>query len=109
MTAHQVSPNPRVAFIVSKFPCYDEAFILREIYALSKTMEIAVFSLKKSKEKVLHDEARELLPQTVYVPYLFSLGILKAHFNILCKTLEKVKVGTLYWQGMLELQIRPIH
>ena len=83
MTAHQVSPNPRVAFIVSKFPCYDEAFILREIYALSKTMEIAVFSLKKSKEKVLHDEARELLPQTVYVPYLFSLGILKAHFNIL--------------------------
>ena len=38
----------KVAFIVSKFPCYDEAFILREISALSKRMDIVIFSLKES-------------------------------------------------------------
>ena len=71
-------PSPKVAFIVSKFPCYDEAFILREIYALSKMMDIAIFSLRKSTEKILHDQARELLSKTVYVPYLFSWGIIGA-------------------------------
>ncbi|MBI4358113.1 MAG: glycosyltransferase [Candidatus Omnitrophica bacterium] len=74
--------RPKIAFIVSKFPCYDEAFILREIYALSKKMDIFVFSLKKSEEKVLHDQARELSPRTIYVPYFFSLQILAACLEI---------------------------
>jgi len=62
----------KVAFIVSKFPCYDEAFILRELYCLSKAMDIEIFSLRKSKEEMIHEEARELLSKTVYVPYFFS-------------------------------------
>ena len=72
-------------FIVSKFPCYDEAFILREIYALSKERDIRIFSLRHSKEKVVHDQASELLPKTVYVPYLLSWGILKANTAVLFK------------------------
>ena len=76
MTAHR-----KIAFIVSQFPCYDEAFILREIYALSKKMDIAIFSLKKSKDTILHDEARELLPKTVYVPYFFSGCVFGAHLE----------------------------
>lgn len=76
----------RVAFIVSKFPCYDEAFILREIYAFSKRMEIEIFSLRKSKEKIVHDQARELEPRTIYVPYFFSLRVIAANFEILFKT-----------------------
>ena len=75
--------KPQIAIIVSKFPCYDEAFILREIHALSKRMEITIFSLKDSKEKVLHDDARELLPRTHYVPYLFSFRIFEAHLRAL--------------------------
>ena len=71
----------RVAFIVSKFPCYDEAFILREMYALSKRMEIFIFSLRKSKEKMIHDEARELLGQVVYIPYLFSWSTVSANIG----------------------------
>lgn len=77
--------KPRVAFIVSKFPCYDEAFILREIYALSKEMEIVIFSLKRSKEKIVHDEARELLARTLYVPYFFSWRILLAQVEMFLK------------------------
>lgn len=73
----------RPVFIVSKFPCYDEAFILREIHALSQEKDIRIFSLRRSLEKVVHDEARELLPKTVYVPYLFSWGILKANAAML--------------------------
>ena len=36
----------KIAFIVSKFPCYDEAFILRKIYALSQKTDVVIFSLK---------------------------------------------------------------
>ena len=73
----------KVAFVVSKFPCYDEAFILRELYALSKRMDIVIFSLKRSKEKMVHDEAEKLLSKTVYVPYLLSDRVLGAHLQIL--------------------------
>ena len=74
--------SSKVAFIVSQFPCYDEAFILRELDALSQKMDIAIFSLKPSKDTILHDEARALLPKTVYVPYFFSGRILGAHIQI---------------------------
>ena len=75
----------RIAFIVSKFPCYDEAFILREIYALSKEMDIKIFSLKKSKDKVIHGEAAELKPKTIYVPFFFSWEIIAAQCRIFFK------------------------
>ena len=71
----------KIAFIVSQFPCYDEAFILREIYALSKKAEIVIVSLKNEKDPVIHDQAKELLPKTVYIPYFFSDLILWAHLK----------------------------
>lgn len=70
--------RPKAAFIVSKFPCYDEAFILREMDSLSKKMDIAIFSLRRSKEKIVHDEAQALLSKTMYVPYFFSWNIFGA-------------------------------
>ena len=75
----------KIALIVSKFPCYDEAFILREIHALSQQMDVMIFSLKPSKEKIIHDEARELLDKTVYVPYIFSARILTAQIEMFLK------------------------
>ncbi|MBI4387756.1 MAG: glycosyltransferase family 4 protein [Candidatus Omnitrophica bacterium] len=71
----------KIAFIVSKFPCYDEAFILRELHALSQMKEIVIFSLKPSNDKVIHDEAKALLPKTVYTPYVFSWKLLRTHFE----------------------------
>ncbi len=81
------SPTSRklkLVFIVSKFPCYDEAFILREMHALSKQADIRIFSLRdNTKEKIIHDQAAELLPLTIYVPYFFSLRVLGANLRML--------------------------
>ncbi len=78
--------SPKVAFIISKFPCYDEAFILREIDSLSKKMDIVIVSLRRSKEKIVHDEARALLPKTIYIPYLFSRKIFGAFLRAMFRT-----------------------
>src|SRR3990167_2156943 len=77
-------PNslPHVVFILSKFPCYDEAFIMRELAAFSEKMKITIFSLRCSRDKVIHDEAVNLLPLTIYVQYLFSMKILTAMFRV---------------------------
>jgi colanic acid/amylovoran biosynthesis glycosyltransferase len=74
----------KLAFIASKFPSYDEAFILREIYALSGMMDVRIFSLRRSTDKVLHDEARELSSKTVYLPY-FSWKLISAQFEMFLK------------------------
>lgn len=73
----------RIAFILSQFPCYDEMFILREIYALSKKEDILIVSLKNAKDPVVHDQAAELLPKTIYVPYFFSDLIFWSHLKTL--------------------------
>jgi len=56
---------------------------LRELYALSKETAIAIFSLKKSKDKVIHDQARELLSRTVHVSF-FSWRLIWAGIKLLC-------------------------
>lgn len=71
----------KVAFIVSQFPCYDEAFILREIYALSKKLDVVILSLKNPKDPIIHDQARELLPKTIYSPYFFADFIFWIHLR----------------------------
>ncbi len=74
----------KIVFIVSKFPCYDEAFILREMHALSKQADIRIFSLRNNaKEKIVHDQAADLLPLTVYVPYFLSPRVLGANLEML--------------------------
>ncbi len=75
----------KIAFIVSKFPCYDEAFILREIYALSQKTDVVIFSLKNEKDPIVHDQAHELLAKTVYIPYFFADFIFWAHIKTFFK------------------------
>jgi glycosyltransferase involved in cell wall biosynthesis len=76
---------PRIVYVLSKFPCYDEAFLLREIHAVGQRLDTWVFSLRPSREPVVHDEARALLPRTLSVPYLFSLRILTAQLALLAR------------------------
>ena len=75
----------KVLFIVSMFPCYDEAFILREMDAIAKDAEISIFSLKSPQDEVIHDAATTLLPKTVYTPYLFSRRILGAQLRTILR------------------------
>ena len=76
---------PRVVYVLSKFPCYDEAFLLRELHAVAQRLDTWVFSLRTSEEPVVHDEARAMLPRTLSVPYVFSLRIVAAQLVLLLR------------------------
>lgn len=74
---------PKVAFIFSKFPCYDETFILREMNEIKKQgLEFLIFSLKKPKDKIMHEEAKDLAKGSIYVPFI-SLKVLSAQLYFL--------------------------
>src|SRR5438105_15947639 len=56
-----------VGYVVSIFPCWSETFILREILALAeRDVPIRIFSLKPPRERLVQDEARQLLADVVY-------------------------------------------
>lgn len=75
----------KVAFILSKFPCYDEAFLLREIHAVAATLPVAIVSLRRSRDEVLHEQAKELLDRTLSPPYLLSFDLVRAHLSLLAR------------------------
>ncbi len=70
--------RPRVLYVLSRFPCYDEAFLLREIHAVAARLDTWVFSLRRSADPVVHEEARVLAARTLRVAYLASPQILRA-------------------------------
>lgn len=74
---------PRVLYVLSQFPCYDEAFLLREIHAVAERVDTWIFSLRPARDPVVHDEARALLPRTLSSAFLLSPGILRAHLRLL--------------------------
>lgn len=76
----------RVAYLVVMFPCYSETFVLREIRELMKRgAEVTILSLRMFSEKIMAEEARRLLPRTVYSPYLFSVGLLRSNILFLLR------------------------
>jgi len=78
-----VSPRPKVVVVLSKFPCYDEVFLLRELAAFAQRLDLHVFSLRRSRDTVVHDQARPLLARTLSPPYLFSRRVLGAQLATL--------------------------
>ncbi|MBI3248596.1 MAG: glycosyltransferase [Deltaproteobacteria bacterium] len=78
---------PTVAFIVSQFPRYVDAYFLREVAALAaRGLRFQIFSLLNFKGKVVHKDAQTLLPRTVYIPFFFSLALWQAHAHFLRQT-----------------------
>ena len=74
----------KVAMIFSQFPCYDEVFILREMAALDKLLDLTIFSMKKSgKDPVSHSLGRSLLEKTVYSNFLLSSKVIAANLRSL--------------------------
>jgi glycosyltransferase involved in cell wall biosynthesis len=87
-----VSPEPardgrrdgRLALVVSQFPRYVDAYFLREIAALAaRGIQFRIFSLRNFDGKVIHEQARPFLGQTVYIPFLFSWRLLQAQARAL--------------------------
>jgi glycosyltransferase involved in cell wall biosynthesis len=67
-----VAPNaPRVGYVLSLFPCYDETFILREIKALAdRGVSLRIFSLRRRRDPVIQQDARPFMGGTFYEAYL---------------------------------------
>jgi len=75
-----------IVYIVSNFPCYSETFILNELVELKKRgYKIFIFSLKKPKEKIIQNEAKEFLKDTFYSPFLLGINLWKAQIYFLRK------------------------
>ena len=78
--------DDRIAFVVSQFPRYVDAYFLRELTALAaRGLRFQIFSLRDFRSKVIHEEARLLLARTVYVPF-FSWRLIRAHLSVLMRT-----------------------
>lgn len=91
---------PKVAFIFSQFPCYDETFILREMNQLKAAgLDFIIYSLKSPRDKIVHREAQDLARDTVYLPFVspkitfINLYFLIRHPRRYLSTLGKVLTG----------------
>lgn len=79
------SPSSIVSFIFSQFPAYDETFILREMSQLQATgLKFQIYSLKTPKDKIIHDEAKDLAKTTKYMPFV-SLKLILINFFFLLR------------------------
>jgi glycosyltransferase involved in cell wall biosynthesis len=69
----------KIAFIFSQFPSYDETFILREMNELRDNgLNFTIFSIKRCKDKIIHDDAKELVKLSLYSPFI-SLKLILAN------------------------------
>lgn len=73
----------KVAYVTSMFPCWSETFILNEMVDHRRAgIELAVYSLKRSSETMVHDEALPFLPETVYPRSLFDPRLWFLHASL---------------------------
>ncbi len=87
----------RLGFIASQFPRHDEAFLLRELVALSRgPWDLAIFSLRPCRDRVVHAQAKALLPRTRYAPFVWSAALWASHAWFLRRT-PMAYLGALGW------------
>ncbi|HOO76387.1 MAG TPA: glycosyltransferase [bacterium] len=70
----------KTAFVFSQFPCYDEAFMLREMDFLQKEIEYIILSIKKAdRDPVVHAAGAALKQKTCYSRLFWSRRVLLAN------------------------------
>jgi len=81
-----VEKELNVAYVVVMFPCYSETFVLRELLELRRRgARLTILSLRRFSERIVDDDARPLLPATVYSPYILSTRLLAANLRCLLR------------------------
>lgn len=76
-----------IAFVVSQFPRYADAYFLREITALAaRGLQFYIFSLRGFRGQLIHEDAKRLLARTVYLPFFPPWRLLRAQARVLCRT-----------------------
>jgi colanic acid/amylovoran biosynthesis glycosyltransferase len=78
-----VSTRPRVVVVLSKFPLYDEVFLLRELAALAEHVDLHVLSLRPPGDVLVHEAAVPLLPRHLSPHYLLSPRVWAAQMRTL--------------------------
>ncbi len=70
----------RIGYILRKFPCLSETFILNEILELeSKGIEVHIFSLKRPNDPKFHQNLVKLKAKIIYVPEFSQIKTLWKH------------------------------
>ena len=88
--------KPRVQFIFSKFPCYDETFILREMRCLKTAgVGLSIFSIKRGRDPVIHGDAVALMEHTWYIPFI-SPGVVWAQLYFIFRR-PRLYLSTLFY------------
>jgi colanic acid/amylovoran biosynthesis glycosyltransferase len=80
-----VSAPRKVVVVLSKFPLYDEVFLLRELSALSERVSLFVLSLRPPGDVIVHDEAVPLLPRHLAPHFLLSPRVWLAQLRVLLR------------------------
>lgn len=69
----------KIAYLVSRFPKISETFVLFEMLALrANGADVNLFALKHERQKLMHNEARAILPEVQYCHPLHPLTLLDA-------------------------------
>lgn len=78
--------SKKLAVVVSQFPCVDETFILREMKLLAEAgFDFQIYTIKKSKDKVVQEQAVRHLHRVVYRNFLLSLDVLMAQMHFITR------------------------
>ncbi len=73
----------KIAYLMSRFPKITETFILYEILALrAKGVAVEVFPLQRESAPVMHPEARAMLAEINFIPFI-SLAVIIANLKCL--------------------------
>lgn len=78
-----MSGRARVVVVLSKFPLYDEVFLLRELIALARHVDLHLLSLRPPGDVLVHDEAVPLLDRLLSPHFLLSGRVWAAQFRVL--------------------------
>ena len=63
----------KVAYLLDIFPALSETFVINELIELKRQgLDVAIFSLGKPKEDIIHKEAKELAKETCYFQGLIN-------------------------------------
>lgn len=77
------TPQPRVAYIMSRFPKLTETFILFEMLAMiEQGVPVELFPLLRERTNIMHPEAERFMERAHFVPFI-SWPIIRANLHYL--------------------------
>ena len=85
--AMNVNPSPKIAILLNYFPVLSETFIYSEIKGLKNLgIKISIFSLFRTDNDKIRNDAKDLLSLTTYLSDDFHIGtLLSAHLFFLLR------------------------